>query len=168
MQGLWSRGAQHKKGGALLSEPTGCHSVSGTERDLNSDKGVGIPQIVYRNEKPEWMHEYAPLLNDGKKFGRQFAIWRSEQAYPKYLVCYKRHRLKLPMQLSLRSDSYLALGCEFLHQRVRRFFTVKGGSKTVDGIVKSWLPASAEETMELWKIEHHVCGARKLNLGPQM
>ena len=75
------------RGGEMPREPVGYHSVTGTEQDLSvtkvvRGKNLGIPQLVYREKCPEWRHDLAPLLRDGQKHGRQYAVWRSEQVSP--------------------------------------------------------------------------------------
>ena len=70
------------KGGNMPREPAGGYqSVTGTEQDLSVDK-QGIPQLVYRESCPEWKHDLAPLVRDGGRFGRQYAVWRGEQVGP--------------------------------------------------------------------------------------
>ena len=70
------------KGGEMPREPAGgYHSVTGTEQDLSVAKH-GIPQLVYRVRCPEWKHDLAPLVRDGRRFGRQYAVWRGEQVSP--------------------------------------------------------------------------------------
>jgi len=71
------------KGGKMPREPAGgYHSVTGTEQDLSVEEGIGIPQLVYRESCPEWKHDLAPLVRDGWRFGRQYAVWRGEQVSP--------------------------------------------------------------------------------------
>ena len=70
------------KGGEMPREPAGgYHSVTGTEQDLSVAKH-GIPQLVYRMRCPEWKHDLAPLVRDGRRYGRQYAVWRGEQVSP--------------------------------------------------------------------------------------
>ena len=88
--------------GDVKREPSGYHSVQGTERDLtDTSKGGlkgGIPQIVFRRSKEctDYRHDYQPLVQRGREFGRQYAIWRSEYARPQYLVTYHRRRTRAP------------------------------------------------------------------------
>lgn len=64
-----------------------CHS-------LTRDKAKAIPQLAYRIHFPEWSREYTNLVSNGAKYGQQYAIWRSEQANPRYLVEFERPRLR--------------------------------------------------------------------------
>ena len=71
------------KGGKMPREPAGgYHSVTGTEQDLSVEEGIGIPQLVYRESCPEWKHDLEPLVREGGRFGRQYAVWRGEQVSP--------------------------------------------------------------------------------------
>ena len=89
------------KGGEMPREPDGYHSVTGTEQDLSvtkvvRGKNLGIPQLVYRDKCPEWRHDLAPLLRDGQKHGRQYAVWRSEQVSPPLHLLWPHFTMAVP------------------------------------------------------------------------
>ena len=77
-------------------EPAGFHSVCGTEQDLTDAPKVGIPQLVHRSKCEDHRFDYAPLVRDGARYGKQYAVWRSEQTCVKYLVRYQRRRMRAP------------------------------------------------------------------------
>ena len=81
------------KAGEVPREPEGFHSTSGTEQDLASSR-IGIPQLVYRFKTDDHKHDYAPLVRDGAKYGKQYAVWRSEQTCVTFLVRYQRRRIR--------------------------------------------------------------------------
>ena len=68
----------------------------GSYRSLTTDKAKAIPQLLYRIKTDDWCHDYAPLVADGTKYGRQYAIWRSQQANPRYFIEFERKRRRSP------------------------------------------------------------------------
>eukprot|EP00040_Diaphanoeca_grandis_P036242 m.230481 g.230481 ORF g.230481 m.230481 type:complete len:151 (-) comp33580_c2_seq20:58-510(-) len=66
-------------------EPEGYHSVSGTEEDMEFLRHSKHTML----EQKEWTPVVQKLVDNGKEFGRQYVVHRSDRVYPAYLVTYR-------------------------------------------------------------------------------
>ena len=60
------------------------------------DPKDAIPQLLRRYKTDDWKTDYTPLVERGHDYGRQYAVWRSQQINPRYLVRFERTRLRPP------------------------------------------------------------------------
>ena len=68
--------------------PNGYHSVSGTEGNMAFMQGWIDKERQKTTPSQRLIDDYQALLDNGAKYGRQYVVNRSNQAYPAYLVTY--------------------------------------------------------------------------------
>ena len=133
---------------------------------LTLDKAKAIPQLKYRINTPDWSQDYAPLVAKGAVYGQQYAIWRSQQANPRYLVEFERRRRRPMAGAAAASGSsggnggsgdsgdgdhieWQTAGHEWIGHRLLRVFE----RRSIGATVTRWAPEDGDDPA-LWHVEH--------------